>query len=105
MKNRIAPLFLLLVFCGTAVADQITLKNGDRVTGTIVKSDGKTLVFNGALVGEVTIALENIAEIVTDKPLYVGLSDGRTIEGVLNVNADRTEIKASKETVTASGGN
>ena len=43
--------FLVSVFlCGCAagaLADQITLKNGDRLTGTVVKSDGK--VIGGAL--------------------------------------------------------
>ena len=104
MKSRIASLLLLLIGWIPAAADQITLKNGDRVTGTIVKSDGKTLVFNGALVGELTIPLENIAEVVSDKPLYVGLSDGRTIEGVLKVNGEQSEIRASNQAVTFSRG-
>ncbi len=37
-------LFLVVVFAREVFADQITLKNGDRITGTIVSSDAKTLV-------------------------------------------------------------
>ena len=39
--------FTLMVLLGLSpslFADQVTLKNGDRLTGTVVKSDGKTLV-------------------------------------------------------------
>ena len=35
---------LVVVFARPVFADQITLKNGDRITGTIVSSDAKTLV-------------------------------------------------------------
>ena len=35
-------------------ADQVTLKNGDRLTGTVVKSDGKTLVLHTDAAGDVT---------------------------------------------------
>ena len=35
-------LVLSLVLCPFSLfADQVTLKNGDRLTGTIIKSDGK----------------------------------------------------------------
>jgi hypothetical protein len=34
-----------------AHADEVTLKNGDRLTGTIVKSDAKVLVIKGTLLG------------------------------------------------------
>ena len=33
-------------FSSSLFADQVTLKNGDRLTGTVVKSDGKTLVLH-----------------------------------------------------------
>ena len=47
-------------------ADQVTLKNGDRLTGTVVKSDGKTLVLHTDAAGDVTLKYDNIQEIKTD---------------------------------------
>lgn len=44
MKKTIAITILLVPVCMTVNADQITLKNGDRLTGKIVKSDGGKLV-------------------------------------------------------------
>lgn len=40
MRKILTVTFLTIVFCTPALADQITLKNGDRLTGKIVKSDG-----------------------------------------------------------------
>lgn len=37
------------------LADQVSLKNGDRLTGTIVKSDGKTLVLHTDYAGDVNV--------------------------------------------------
>jgi hypothetical protein len=36
------------------LADQVTLKNGDRVTGQIVKKDGDKLTVKSGLMGEVS---------------------------------------------------
>jgi putative salt-induced outer membrane protein len=103
MKTRIPIAILFLLSCyRMATADQITLKNGDRISGTVVKSDGKTVVFKGDLVGEVTIALDSMSEIVSDKPLYVGLSDGRTVFGTVRSSTDRTEISSSNGDVIVS---
>jgi len=100
---RLSFLFLLvLLSAGVTIADQITLKNGDRLTGTIAKSDGKTLVFTSDLVGAVSIALDNIQQIVSDKPVYVVLSDGRTIVGTLITKADQIEIRSASNAVTVS---
>jgi hypothetical protein len=41
--------------CCPLFADQIVLKNGDRLTGTIEKSDDKALVIKTAFAGEVTV--------------------------------------------------
>jgi len=37
-----------------ALADQVILKNGDKLTGTIAKSDGKTLVLKTDYAGDLT---------------------------------------------------
>jgi len=104
MKNWRKALSLLLIslFSGSVLADQVTLKNGDRVTGTVVKADGKSLVVKSDLFGEITIGLENVSSIVSDKPLYVGLADGRTVSGLVTAENDKAEIKSSGGQVSVS---
>jgi len=40
--------------CERRLADQIVMKNGDRITGTIVKLDGKNITVKTANLGAVT---------------------------------------------------
>lgn len=46
---------LAILFCSaiSALGDQVTLKNGDRLTGSVVKSDGKTIVLKTDYAGDV----------------------------------------------------
>jgi len=100
LNNRIATLIIIgLTFASNAAADQLGLKNGDRLTGSIIRSDGKAIVFKSDLAGEVTIAIENIQNVVTDKPLYVTLADGRTLAGLINSKDAQLEIKSNSSDV------
>ena len=49
---------------GAAYADQVTLKNGDRLTGSVVKSDAKALTLKSEFAG--TVAIDwNAVETIT----------------------------------------
>ncbi|HTF43854.1 MAG TPA: hypothetical protein VK641_08155, partial [Terriglobales bacterium] len=52
---RLILLLSIFAFGSDLFADQVTLKNGDRFSGSIEKSDGKTLVMKTEFAGEVTI--------------------------------------------------
>jgi putative salt-induced outer membrane protein YdiY len=73
-------------------ADQVTLKNGDRLTGTIVKSDGTTLVLHTDAAGDVTIQFASIQDIKTDAQLHVTLKDGKTAVGPVSTTDGKIEI-------------
>lgn len=69
-----------IVFAGSAAADEVFLKNGDRLSGTIVRlTDGK-LVFQSAAAGEVTIGLADVQTLATTEPAQVHLIDGTAFE-------------------------
>lgn len=69
------------LFGGAVWADQITLKNGDRLTGSLLKSDDKNLVLKSESAGTVTIPWDGVVAISAPGPLYVGLKDGQMIVG------------------------
>ena len=86
-------LFTLIVLLGLSpalFADQVTLKNGDRLTGTVVKSDGKTLVLHTEAAGDVTIQFAAIQEIKTDQELHVSLKGGKTAVGPVTTTDGKT---------------
>jgi putative salt-induced outer membrane protein YdiY len=57
------------------------LKNGDRLTGTIVKSDGKNLVLKSEFAGEVTIQWDAIQGLTSAGDLHLDLKNGQKIVG------------------------
>jgi putative salt-induced outer membrane protein len=88
-------MFSLIAFLGLSsalFADQVRLKNGDRLTGTVVKSDGKTLVLHTEAAGDVTIQYSAIQEIKTDQDLHVSLKDGKTAVGPVTTADGKIEI-------------
>jgi putative salt-induced outer membrane protein len=77
-------LFVLSLLFGTSLfADQVTLKNGDRLTGTIVKADTKNLVIKTEFAGEVTIAWDAIQEMTSSENLHLEMKNGQTLEGAV----------------------
>ncbi len=85
MRNT-QPMFLLLLMATVLLspalfADQVSLKNGDRLTGTIVKSDAKTLVLKTEAAGNVTFQWSAIDAITSTQPLHVGLAGGQMLVG------------------------
>jgi putative salt-induced outer membrane protein YdiY len=92
--------FAVVLGLATAVfADQITLQNGDRLTGTIVKSDGKTLVLHTEFAGDVTLQFVAITRITTDQELHVSTVDKKTVVGPVTGSDGKIEV-ATKGTGT-----
>ena len=104
MPKGIICVFLAgTIFCCEAFADQITLKNGDRLTGAVLKSDDKSLTMKSDLAGPVTVPWEAVERISSNQPLYVSFKSGQVVVGVLALNEGRVEVEtaeAGKVTMT-----
>src|SRR5215211_4778906 len=98
MKRLLTCTVLLLALSVQTAADQITLKNGDRVTGNIVKTDGGKLVVTTDLLGDVSVDLASVTNITTDRPIYVTLEDGRTVSGTMTASPDKVEAAPGTRT-------
>ena len=97
-----AQRIVMLLIAGTSFslnlfADQISLKNGDRLTGTIVKSDAKTLVIKTEAAGDVTLQWPSIESITSTQPLHVGVAGGQTIVGPVTTTTNG-EIQVATQT-------
>jgi putative salt-induced outer membrane protein YdiY len=89
---------VFLCLCASASqADQIALKNGDRLTGTIVKSDTKTLLLKTDFAGDVNLQWDAVTSIVSTQSLHLTLKDGQTIVGIVTTNDGKFEV-ATRET-------
>jgi hypothetical protein len=94
----------LFVLCSLAVclhADQVVLKNGDRVTGSIVKKDDKAVTIKSDLFGVISAPWDQVDSIKTDKPVTVVLKGGESVQGTMATAAGRMEITTSSGMVAA----
>ena len=98
-RTLVLSILFFALFGLPVFADQVVLKNGDTLTGTIVDSDAKTLtlksesvgrVEDSKFVGEVKIQWDAIQSITSSQPLHVTSKDGQTLVG--NVTTDWTIV-------------
>lgn len=97
MRRTVLMFAACLVATATAKADQVTLKNGDRLTGSIVKSDAKTLLIKTEFAGDVNVQWDAVSGIVSTQALHLVLKDGQTIVGTVTTVDSKFEV-ATKET-------
>jgi len=74
-------------------ADQITLKNGDKITGKIVKKDGDKIVIETESAGTITILWAAVDKITSDAPLTIELSDGQNVKGTVATVDNKVEVE------------
>jgi putative salt-induced outer membrane protein YdiY len=92
--SRVILFSLLACFCShMAWADQVELKDGDRITGSIVKKDGDTVTLDSKNFGTVTFKWDDVATVRTDQPITVVLPN-RTLKGNVVTQEGHIQIEA-----------
>ncbi len=77
-------LFLaLLWFTGAAVADEIILENGDRLTGTVEKAEAGVVILKTDYSKPIEIQMSKIRTISTVNPVTLQLTEGEQLKGRL----------------------
>jgi putative salt-induced outer membrane protein len=79
-KVRLLAVLSVFALSSLLFADQVVLSNGDRLTGTITKSDGKTLVIKTDLAGDVTVPWTAVQSLTSAAPLHVATAT-KTVVG------------------------
>jgi putative salt-induced outer membrane protein YdiY len=92
-------------------ADQVVLRNGDRLSGKIVAGDGKTLLLKSDFAGDVTIQWDAITDLESSGNVNITLKDGTRLSGkittedgkfvVAGAPAAATPAIAAKEAIIA----
>jgi hypothetical protein len=100
---------LMVVFLSSfALADQVVLINGDRLSGTITKSDQKSLTLKTDYADEITIKWTAIQGISSTQTLHVATQNGKTVAGPVAtsdgnfvVSSPTGPVNVPKDEVTA----
>jgi putative salt-induced outer membrane protein YdiY len=100
MRKLAASLLALVPFLS---ADQVVLKNGDTLTGNIIKKDGGKLTIKSEFLGVVSMPWTAVQSVKSDEPLTVVLPGGETVSGKVSTADGRLEV-ASKSAALAEVG-
>ncbi|HEU0124475.1 MAG TPA: DUF481 domain-containing protein [Bryobacteraceae bacterium] len=101
MRNKlILPLLAVCLGSLATWADQVVMKNGDRVTGSIIKKDASNLTIKTEFFGVVTLPWDKIATVNAEAPLHVEITGGPTVEGTLATSGDKVAVTAGGTTQT-----
>jgi len=87
---------LAFMFCISSRADQVTVENGDRVSGNIVKSDRNTMTMKTEFFGEVTIPWDAIGEIISEQELFVTAANGQVLVGTVSTTGSSLQVRISQ---------
>ncbi|MGB7933526.1 MAG: DUF481 domain-containing protein [Gammaproteobacteria bacterium] len=95
LRRHLLPLSCLLVPI-SGLSDEVFLKNGDHLTGTVkTTTDGK-LILETSYSGEIGIKIADIQRVTTDKPVSVTLDDESQITGILS-SPDGAEMRIAAD--------
>lgn len=95
--------YCLLLFVAPAGADEVRLKNGDRLTGELIRMDKELLTLrSGAVDARIHVNWEEIACFSTDRETAVELKSGELVTGTVsctdgNILIDSPRLGTSKE--------
>jgi len=85
-------LVLWVITLNTAYADEVVMKDGSRVMGTVVSMEENRLVFKTAFAGDITIKWDQVARLSSDKPMEISLGDKKIYKGRLVQSEEGTIV-------------
>ena len=86
MKSIVYAFTALLLFVATTLADVVTLKNGDRVTGTLVTVKAGSLDLKSDILGDLTIPMAQVTSFAVTKPVVVVVKDREPLQGKVELD-------------------
>jgi putative salt-induced outer membrane protein YdiY len=105
MKLALCTLAALILGAAMANADVVTLKNGDRVTGTLVDVKGGNLDFKSDILGALTIPLAKITSLTSDKPAALVEKNHESLKGQVALQPSGDwQVTANDQTQTIAAG-
>jgi len=92
---------VLVIFCGmTLFAEQVTLKNGDRVTGSVVNVGDKKLTIKTTYAGTISIDWSEVAQFTTEQPMVVTRTDKQVLSGPVSTKDSNVAVTTASGTQT-----
>ena len=88
--------FAILLSFPALGADRVELTNGDRLTGTLVRSDAKAFTFKLDMAGEVSVPWSAVERLTSEQTRVLLLQDGRAVVGQVSFSNGEFEIRRTE---------
>jgi putative salt-induced outer membrane protein YdiY len=106
MKLVMCTVVVLVLTPAFMNADVATLKNGDRVTGTLVDVKGGNLDLHSAILGDLAIPMAQVASLSAEKPVAVVEKSHETVQGQIALQpSGEWQVTANGKTQTIAAAN
>jgi len=89
-----AAMLGLVVTVGLSRADEVTLSNGDKLTGKVGLISGGVMKFTSPFLGDLSIKLANVKSYSTDTPATLRMKDGQIVKGTIQ-HGDAKQIETT----------
>ncbi len=86
----------ILLALATAKADELIMKNGDRLTGKVGRKTDGLLEFRTPYAGTIKVKWDRIASIRTDEAVTLMLKDETVVEGLMTMDGDGTIVLSAE---------
>jgi putative salt-induced outer membrane protein len=86
---------LVLTMPLSAAADTIVLQNGDHLSGTFVRGDGKAMAIKSPYIGQISVKWADVTQITTTESVYVTSSAKNTVNGTISKMGDSIVVHAA----------
>ncbi len=96
MKRLTLVVATIILLAPAVFADQITLKNGDRLSGDILRSDEKLLIIKTEFAGEVAVQWAAIEAIRSTQTLHLTLKDGQVVVGTATPSDSKVQVQTKE---------
>ena len=98
MQSILKTALCLAALClpGLLVADVVTLKNGDRVTGKVISSDAEKLKVATEFMGEIEIQWDAVSDVVSEDKLYLSSKDGQVLVGPVTTAGEEFQVETTQ---------
>ncbi len=90
---------------GSAFADEVFLKNGDRISGTVISKTGDVLLLDTKYAGEIKINWADVSGMSTDQSVRIQLDDETLLQGTVSTPGENSlevtgETAATRNKIT-----
>jgi hypothetical protein len=100
---KMLTIFLLvqIINCPIVLADELRLKNGDRITGQVIAMKNNKLVFKTPYAGEISLEWDEVSNLTSENPITVMMGDSISLHGTAEP-AREGEMRVKQDKISES---